>query len=132
VLEKLALQPNEKKRIQLSKTPYTVKISADISDASQLVINLFGRQIICDSEKNSITLSKYTSPLSLTPGKTDVVIISDQCSLEIYADGGKFYMGTVDENTCCDYNLPYIELIANGACEIQRMELHSLKSIWEK
>ena len=46
------------------------------------------------------------------------------------SDGGKFYMGTVDENTCCDDDLPYMEIVANADCEIQRMELHSLKSIW--
>ena len=130
VLEELKLQSNVKKKIQLSKTPYIVKIKADLSDASQLVLNLFGRKIICDTEKNSITLSKNASSLSFTPGKIDIAIISDQCSLEIYADGGKYYMSTVDENTCCDYNLPYMEIIANGDCEIQRMEFHSLKSIW--
>lgn len=132
VLEDLKLQANVKKKIQLSKTPYTLKIQAEFSGAPRLTVNLFGRKIICDTEKNSITLSKNTAPLSFTPNKIDLVIISDQCSLEIYSDGGKFYLSTVDENTFCDYNLPYMEIVANGDCEIQRIELHSLKSIWEK
>ena len=129
-VEGVKLQANLKKEISLSTSPHIIKIEADIPSAAQLTLNLFGRKIICDTEKNSIKLSKNTAPLSFTPGRIELVIISDQCSLELYIDGGKFYMSTVDENTCCDYNLPYLELIASCDCEIQHMELHSLKSIW--
>lgn len=130
VIDELKLHVDLKKEIPLSPSPYIVKIKADLTGATQLTLNLFGRKIICDTEKNSLTLSKNTAPLSLTPNKLDLVIISDQCSLELYSDGGKFYMGTVDENTYCDYNLPYMAITANGDCEIQHVELHSLKSIW--
>ena len=132
ITENVKLQANIKNGIPLSMSPYMIKIKADLPSETRLTLELFGRKIICDTEKNSITLSKNTAPLSFTPGKIDLVIISDRCSLEIYSDGGKFYMSTVDENTCCDYNLPYLETVASSDCEIQRIELHSLKSIWGK
>lgn len=132
VFENLKLTGGLRKEIPLSASAYAVKIKADLPAAAQLTLNVFGRKILCDTEKNSITLSKSTAPLSLTPNALDLMIVVDRCSFELYSDGGKFYMGTVDENTCCDYNLPYMEIISSDDCEIQRMELHSLKSIWEK
>jgi sucrose-6-phosphate hydrolase SacC (GH32 family) len=132
VLENLQLTGGMKKEFSLSRTPYIIKLKATLPSATQLTLKIFGRKILCDTGKNSITLSNNTAPLSLNQNTVDLVIVSDQCSIEIYSDGGKFYMGTVDENTFCDYNLPYMEIISSADCEIHHLELHSLKSIWEK
>ncbi len=131
LLTDVKISAGEKKNIPLAKTPYMVKIQAKLIHGSHLTFNLFGRKIVCDTEKNAITLSKSTSPLSLAENSIDLVIISDSCSIELYADGGKFYMATVDESTFCDYNLPYLEITSSSDCEIQSLELHSLKSIWD-
>ena len=131
-LENLQLTGGMKKEFSLSRAPYIIKLKANLPSATQLTLKIFGRKILCDTGKNSITLSNNTAPLSLNQNTIDLVIVSDQCSIEIYSDGGKFYMGTVDENTFCDYNLPYMEIISSADCEIQHLELHSLKSIWEK
>lgn len=130
VFEGLEIHSYETKEITISPVPCIVKIEAEISSPKHLTFNLFGRKIICDTEKNTVTLSKSTAPLSLSPGKLDLIILSDQCSLELYMDGGKFYMGTVDDNTYCDYNLPYLEIAASEDLTIKHIEIHSLKSIW--
>ena len=130
--ENVKLQADLKKDIPLFAYPYMIKIEADLPKDTRLSVKLFGRKIICDSKSNCITLSSSSSPMSISSNKLDLVILCDKCSLELYACGGKFCVGTVDENTCCDYNLPYMEIFANADCEIQRMELHPLKSIWEK
>ena len=130
VLENMKLAASLKKEIPLSKAPYIIKIKSSLSSSARLTLDLFGRKIVCDAAKNSITLSNNTSPMSVTPSSLDLIIIVDKCSLELYSDGGKFYMATVDENTYCDYNLPYMQLTADTDCEIQHVELHSLKSIW--
>lgn len=132
VLENVELCADTKKKIALSPTPYIIKIEAELEAPTQLTINLFGRKIVCDTDKNNVTVAKSTAPLSLNPNKLDLVIISDQCSLELYMDDGKFYIGTVELGTCCDYNLPYIEITSNSDCNIKRIEINSLKSIWKK
>lgn len=37
-----------------------------------------------------------------------LVLLVDRCSVELYLDGGKIYLGTANESTYCDYNLPYM------------------------
>lgn len=132
IFEGLELRAGEGKKLLLSPKPCIIKINAEFSASCYLTFNLFGRNIVCDTEKNTVTLSKNTAPLSLDQNELDLVIISDQCSLELYIDGGKFYMGTVDIDTYCDYNLPYLEITANKNITVKRIEFHSLKSIWEK
>ena len=128
--EDLEIDPAEKKEIPLPTKPCLIKVEAELSSARSIRFTLFGRSIVCDTEKNTVTLSKNTAPLSLTSGKLELVILSDQCSLELYLDGGKFYMGTVNADTYCDYNLPYLEIAANEGVTLKHMEIHSLKSIW--
>ena len=130
LFEELELRAGEKKEILLSPKPCIIKIEAEFASPKNITLNLFGRKIVFDTEKNAVTLSKNTSPLSLSSNKLDLVILSDQCSLELYADGGKFYTGTVDDNTYCDYNLPHLEISASDSLRIKRIEIHSLKSIW--
>ena len=132
VCEDVALEAGIKKAIPLSPTPYLIKIEAEFSSPKQLTFTLFGRKIVCDTGKNTVTFSKGATPLSLGSNKLDLVVISDQCSLELYMDGGKYYVGTVDDNAYCDYNLPYLEMVADEDLCIRRVEAHSLKSIWNK
>jgi hypothetical protein len=128
--EDLEIDPTEKKEIPLPTKPCLIKVEAELSSARSIRFTLFGRSIVCDTEKNTVTLSKNTAPLSLTSGKLELVILSDQCSLELYLDGGKFYMGTVNADTYCDYNLPYLEIASNDEVTLDHLEIHSLKSIW--
>ena len=130
LFEGLEISSTEKKKIELDTKPCIIKIDAKFSSSKNITFNLFGRKIICDTEKNTVTLSKNTAPLSLSSNKLELVIISDNCSLELYIAGGKFYMGTVDASTYCDYNLPYLAISANEDLTIDRMEIHTLKSIW--
>jgi len=132
LFKNLELCAGAKKEIPLSKTPCIIKIEAEFPVPNHLTFNLFGRKITCNTEKNGVTLSENTAPMSITANKLELVIISDQCSLELYIDGGKFYMGTVDGNTYCDYNLPCLEISASDNLKIRQMEIHSLKSIWRK
>lgn len=132
LFENLKLCAGKKREIPLSKAPCIIKIETEFYSPNHLTFNLFGRKIVCNTEKNSITLSENTAPMSIIANKLELVIISDQCSLELYIDGGKFYMGTVDCNTYCDYNLPRLEISASENLEIRQMDIHSLKSIWRK
>ena len=67
------------------------------------------------------------APLSITEKEIDLTILIDRCSMEIFSDNGKICL---TERFVCDYNLPFISLEGEG--EIQKLEIHTLKSIWRE
>ena len=92
--------------------------------------SIFGIDISFNKQENRVTLSDKSAPVTLSSNNWEIVMLVDKCSVELYLDGGKFYLGTADEKTYCDYNLPYLEITSTTDCTIKSAEIHSLKSIW--
>ncbi len=129
-IEGFTVHANTPKRIPLTPTPYLIKMNIEPDTSAQLALKIFGIDIFLNQSDNSIKISDSSAPITLTSEKWEIILLVDRCSAELYLDDGKIYLGTVDEKTYCDYNLPYLEMRADTDCTIKNMELHSLKSIW--
>lgn len=111
--------------------PYLIKIDADALKDNTIEILLFGRKIVCNGKDNTVTLGKRTMPINVIGTKTDITIIVDKCSFEIYTDNGTSFMGVAAKHTFCDYNVPFIEISADNDFTINKLELYSLETIWK-
>lgn len=118
-------------RIQLDDTAYLFKINGLTNVCGVTEIQIFGRTIQFDFNKNEIAIGKNYAPISLTASNGEITIIVDRCSIEIFADDGKIYMSCIDDDTFCDRNIPYLVIKSENETIIKNMEIHSLKSIWE-
>ncbi len=116
--------------VRLKDTPYIFKIEGMNNDCGVTEMQVFGRKIQFNLNKNEITVGKNCAPITLTAAKNNITIIVDRCSIEIFADGGKIYMSCLDNDTVCDRNIPYFFIKSDSETVIETMEIHSLNSIW--
>lgn len=116
-------------QINLSDKPYIFKIK-DFGGSGKAEIVIFGRKIKFDFDNNEMKIGKNRAPIFLTNKNDDLTIIVDRLSFEIFSDGGKIYFTCLDENTVCDYNLPYFIVKSEKDNRIKSIEIHSLNSVW--
>ena len=77
-------------------------------------------------EENCIEFKKVKVPLSLKSDAVKLRMIVDRCSIEIFADDGKF---CATFPVICDYNLPYLRVTGKKDLHIRHLECSKLKSI---
>jgi len=65
-------------------------------------------------------------PLSVLGDSLELTVISDKCSLEIFADGGKSCVAVA---AFADYNLPRFTVSKNSSVKLEYMEWHALRPI---
>lgn len=119
----LLLSPDNAKRWDVESAPLLISLKADAA----LSISVFGGKIIVDPERNELKVLDSVGPLSLSCRQTELTVLIDRCSMEVYADGGKICF---TQRFVSDYNLPFVEITGKG--EISEIEMHTLKSIWEE
>lgn len=130
--ENVALPKDGSLRSSLGRLPYFVKLSGKHLDESAILsLNIFGRTLTFHVAENTMELGGEKFPLSIHGKGLDCQLIFDRISVEIYLDGGRIYVARLTYDTIPDENLPFLELRANTDARLDRIELHSLKSIWE-
>lgn len=117
-------------QVRLDDTAYLFKIDGLSNVCGVTKMQIFGRTVQFDFNKNEITVGKNFAPISLTESQSEIIIIVDRCSMEIFADDGKIYMSCIDKDTFCDRNMPYLVIKSENETVIKNMEIHSMKSIW--
>jgi sucrose-6-phosphate hydrolase SacC (GH32 family) len=80
---------------------YEVCLSADYPENGSVSLNLFGNEVKLNSENNTVSVGRSTCPISSGKERIDLRVIIDRYSLEIFADGGRFFFSAcpdMDEN----------------------------------
>ena len=113
-------------RLDLGANPVDLSLSFSGKDSVELL--LFGAKILLDPNTNQVSVGGNKMPLSAQEGPVELRILADRCSLEFFADGGRFCM-TVQH--LCDYNLPYAQFSA-PAPNLLHAQWHPLKSIYDE
>ncbi len=72
-----------------------VKLQADYKKGTLCELIADGRRLTLDLSKNVISCGRYSAPISHNERTVDITVVSDKCTLEVFADGGKFYMTCV-------------------------------------
>lgn len=81
--------------IEISDSAFIVKFDAKYIPGKKTVIKVKGRDIELDTAKNVMTCGSYSAPVSSGRERIDITVVADTVSLEIFADGGKFYTASV-------------------------------------
>lgn len=131
-LENIKLQKGEPKYIDAKPGAHIIKMSCEPTDA-MIELNAFGVKFSFDFGENLITFAgERTAPLTTVSKKLDLTIVLDKYSAEFYLDGGKIISGIVDPSVSINYDCPYVTLTASNDTIIDKLEIISLRSIWEK
>lgn len=131
IFERVNILPENHFFTKLDNAPYLFKINGISNAYGVTKLQIFGRTIILDFIKNEIILGNNTAPISVTSESCDITLIVDRCSIEIFCDNGKIYMSCLDQDTVCDLNLPFFEIMSDDETLIDKIEIHSLNSIWQ-
>ena len=100
------------------------------SFGNSLTVTLFGRDIVCDFGEKELRAHYDKAPLTRT-GAFDVTVLMDRLSMEMYIDGGRIFMGTVNSCTSMESDKPFLTLSADCAYEVEELTVIPLRSIWE-
>ena len=121
-------------RIPLDRAAYDVSIKAEFK--GEVHVRIFGHLIKFKASENLVTFVKPTKsfrdgkvPVSLDSSSIDVRIVVDRCSFELFIDGGKI---NVALPYICDYNLPYLSVLATEEVHVDKLEYHKLAPIHEE
>ena len=110
--------------IPLGRAAYDIRLLADYH--GNMKIEIFGHGMKINVEENCIEFKKVKVPLSLELDAVKLRMIVDRCSIEIFADDGKF---CATFPVVCDYNLPYLKIIPEKDLHIRQLDCSKLKSI---
>lgn len=109
--------------VDLGKNAIDIELCATSNEPNRIVLLVCGANIFIDFKTNVIAYGKARIPLSLEGGKAKLRIVIDRCSVEIYADDGRYLFA---DNLICDYNLPYLTLSADKPIQLEKFELYNL------
>lgn len=129
-LTDISLSKNQPLNVKLSPSPYLIKIKATPTKNANLTVKFFNVEILLSEADNTIKISSNSAPVTLTGKDWDITVIADTFSTEIYLNGGRIYMSTIDAKTYCDYSLSTLKLSCDKDLFIKNLELRSLKSVW--
>jgi len=128
-LNEWSLRPEAAFSTVLSDSAYHIRLQGLSDSAACLTLTVFGCSMVLDAAHNRLTLGTASAPLSISGG-FDVEIVIDRCSMEVFADAGRLYLGSVTPDTVMDRSLPSMTLETDRECTVSVLEWHSLESIW--
>ncbi|HBF14299.1 MAG TPA: hypothetical protein DDW30_01170 [Clostridiales bacterium] len=111
--------------LPLERAAYDIRLITEYG--AGMTLELFGHTLRIDTQENCVAFGKLRIPISGDRERVDIRVIADSCSLEVFADEGRFYATLY---AVCDYNLPYLRLTAqeNGTL-LKTLTCHRLASI---
>jgi sucrose-6-phosphate hydrolase SacC (GH32 family) len=124
VSEKHSYNYTDSLEIPLDMGAYELRLSADLPESGNTVINVFGHDIVLNGAKNTVSVGKFSCPCSADKDRIDLRVIVDRYSLEIFADGGKFFF------TAChdmDANITHLTIKSDTPLTNASFTVSSLK-----
>ncbi len=119
---------NKAIRWNVGNNPVEILLKMPYVNDVCITLSVFGARIRLETAQNNIFFGQIKMPISLIGDSIDLHIIVDTCSVEVFADGGKFCF---TQWNICDFNFPYVEISCTTHVKIDKIECHTLKSIHE-
>ena len=124
-----AVSPDAPFRHPLTEGAYLIRLRAEDEVYAKLALSVFGKTLEIDTSRQTLTFLRHEMPLTLSSGTTELTLLIDRLSLELFLDGGRHFATFMDEGTVSDYNLPYLELRADQKLPPLSLEIHALSPI---
>ena len=112
--------------IPVSPSAYDIRFTSDYARDARISLNIFGHELVIDMSKNTVSLGKYSCPISLGGNVADIRIIADKKLLEIFADGGIFFFSVCP---AMDYNITHLTVKGDSMPKDARLTVRKLRKI---
>ena len=106
--------------------PLDITVKAEYKEGEFLDLNVFGANIRMDMKNNCVAFLKEKMPLSMKKNTVDLRVIVDRCTIELFADGGRYLLAV---QHLWDRNLPNIRLRSSATVKVTDFTVHTLKGI---
>ena len=123
-LRKVSL--SERVKVDTGAHALDLSLSMPYVQGETLRLSVLGTDIALDMEKNEVRTKNLKMPLSLLGDRAEVRVIADRCSVEIFADAGKFFGAAVAYADC---NLPFFAVDKNESLTLDTLTWHTLANI---
>tara|TARA_B110000285_G_scaffold108058_1_gene122751 strand:- start:49 stop:2292 length:2244 start_codon:yes stop_codon:yes gene_type:complete len=127
ILDGLVLEPNQANPLEKMKGGlYDIELEVDLSQATQLILNIRGKRLIVDVSKDGLTLRREMK----IPGTKKLVlrVVVDNTSQDVFfGEHGLFYSPRMAKPS--DDKSLGIE-VKGGSVTFSKLRIHQLNSIW--
>lgn len=117
-------KPQTKTLTVLPHSALDILISLPSEQKGTVEFSFFGNSFKVDFYRNSVDCGGCTAPLRACEGGSEIRVIADRLSLELFIDGGKFYMSVA---AVCDYNLDRFAVTADRRLVLPLVEVREVK-----
>jgi sucrose-6-phosphate hydrolase SacC (GH32 family) len=127
-LKSRGLNPGENPLADFSGELIELNAEIEIRSAAEFGFKLRGVTVSYDVKKQELTCENQKGPLKAMDGKVRLHLMIDRTSMDIFGNDGQLYMSAgviVPEN-----NHSMEAFAKGGAAQINSLEVHELKSIW--
>jgi len=129
--EPMTLKPGDKNALDAIRAELLeVKVEFEPGDARAVVFNIRDVMVEYDAQKQELSVAGHRAPAPLLGGKQRITILCDRMGTEVFAAGGLCYV-PMPYNTNPD-NLKCFLETRGGTAKINSLEVHELRSAWEK
>ena len=108
------------------ENPLEIRLKVAMDKAKELSLCIYGHVMKIDVSNNKLVLGGSEMPLSVEKEEAEICMLVDKCTIECFADKGKFCMA---KQALADYNLPYVSLSTQKQAEIELFDVKILKSV---
>jgi sucrose-6-phosphate hydrolase SacC (GH32 family) len=122
------LNPGENPLADFNGELIELNAEIEIRSAAEFGFKLRGVTVSYDVKKQELTCENQKGPLKAMDGKVRLHLMIDRTSMDIFGNDGQLYMSAgviVPEN-----NHSMEAFAKGGAAQINSLEVHELKSIW--
>jgi sucrose-6-phosphate hydrolase SacC (GH32 family) len=127
----VSLKPGDKNPLDGIRSELVeVQVEFEPADASEIVFNIRDVMISYDAKKLELSVAGHRAPAPLRHGKQRITIFCDRTGVEVFAsDGLCFVPMPFNMNP---ENVRISVATCGGAAKVNLLELHELRSAWEK
>lgn len=129
--EPLHLKPGDQNPLDAIRAELVeVQIEFEPGEAREVVLNIRDVMVEYDTAKQELSVAGRRAPAPLVGGKQRITILCDRMGTEVFAAGGLCYM-PMPYNANPDNLRCFLET-RGGPAKITSLEVHELRSAWEK
>lgn len=110
----------------LARSAVDIELEADYQEDASIDIDVFGSRITLDMRQNAVIYRDMSMPLSNERKLARLRMVIDRCTVELYADGGRYLLSA---QLICDYAKPELTLRSNVSLKPSRLEVYTLSSV---
>lgn len=130
IWRKIDLAPRENPLSDIQGELFDICAELQAVEAEEFGFVIRGIPIACDVKKGEISCQGKTAPLRPTEGKIRLRVLVDRISIEIFGNDGRIALPVVVIPD--DANTSLIAYSHGGTTRIISLEVHELRSAWEK